>query len=465
VSTDVQHPVPGAIAADVPEDATLAPRTILGVPVGATLVMMVLTLGASAVNYGSNLIFSRVLTPAGYGDFTALIALTVIVAVPSGAAQTIVADRLAAYGAAGDRRTVAYLIRHASAHVLVYASVIGLLYCACIPLVSSLMNLQSTGSAIALAPMLVLSFFTPVAFGILQGLERYVALGMVMLWIAVSRILFGVPWALSSFGHGPGGAFLGMAVGNLTALAVVWWIVRHQRAARGTGAARAGLRRRLDAKTMAAGGAFVAFAVLSNFDVVLAKLVLDSHASGEYAALATIEKIVVFLPGAVALLMVPSAAKARTSAGSAHKVLRVSALVVLAATTLVAVPAMVAPHLVIETMFGSDYADASAGVVPIALAGLGLALLYLLVVYTVAINDRRWVLLLVSGMVVQAGAILLYHGSPAEVARAQAVTVWLVLLVNELLFHPLARASRRPAHAAAANPSASSTGATTTGQS
>ena len=105
--------------------------------------MMALTLLASGVNYASNLIFSRVLTPAGYGDFTALIALTVIVAVPSGAAQTIVADRLAAYGAAGDRQTIAYLIRHAAAHVLVYATVLGTLYLAAIPLINSVMDLQS----------------------------------------------------------------------------------------------------------------------------------------------------------------------------------------------------------------------------------------------------------------------------------------------------------------------------------
>jgi hypothetical protein len=50
---------------------------------GATLIMMALTLLASGVNYASNLVFSRVLTPAGYGDFTALIALTVIDAVPA----------------------------------------------------------------------------------------------------------------------------------------------------------------------------------------------------------------------------------------------------------------------------------------------------------------------------------------------------------------------------------------------
>ena len=38
--------------------------------------MVVLTLVASAINYGSNVIFSHVLDPAGYGELTALFALS-----------------------------------------------------------------------------------------------------------------------------------------------------------------------------------------------------------------------------------------------------------------------------------------------------------------------------------------------------------------------------------------------------
>ena len=58
-------------------------------------VMVLLTLLASATNYASNLIFSRVLEPASYGDLTALLALLVVITVPTGAAQTVIAERVA----------------------------------------------------------------------------------------------------------------------------------------------------------------------------------------------------------------------------------------------------------------------------------------------------------------------------------------------------------------------------------
>jgi len=50
---------------------------------------VVLTLLASITNYASNLIFSRVLSPASFGDLTALLALLVVITVPTGAAQTV----------------------------------------------------------------------------------------------------------------------------------------------------------------------------------------------------------------------------------------------------------------------------------------------------------------------------------------------------------------------------------------
>ena len=51
--------------------------------------MVGLTLLASVTNYGSNLIFGRLLTPASFGDLTALLALALIAATPTIAAQTM----------------------------------------------------------------------------------------------------------------------------------------------------------------------------------------------------------------------------------------------------------------------------------------------------------------------------------------------------------------------------------------
>lgn len=412
-------------------------RAALGSGVG---VMVVLTFLAAVTNYASNLVFSRVLSPESFGDLTALLALTVVVAVPTGAAQTVVAERLAVAEHEGRLERSAYLIRHSVAHIGLYAFILGLVYVPAIPLVKSALDLQAIGPALALAPMLVLSFFTPLAFGILQGLERFVALGCVLLFVALSRIAFGVPWALAE--GGAGGALLGQAVGNGLALAAVAWFARERLLRGGTGAATAGILRRPDQRALAASGAFMGFALLSNLDVVLAKLLLDGQEAGQYAVLATIGKIIVFLPGSIALVMVPSAARARHTTGSAASVLRTAGALVLVTSLLFAVPAALEPRLVVETMFGRRYLGATDGVLPCVIAGAGLALLNLLVVYTVAIQDRRWIVLVLGAVVLQIGAITLLASDPAGVATVQAFVVWGTLLLNETFFHPMLRAER-----------------------
>jgi O-antigen/teichoic acid export membrane protein len=225
-------------------------------------------------------------------------------------------------------------------------------------------------------------------------------------------------------------------------LAVVGWSSRRWLLRRGTGAATRGLRRRPDVEALAATGAYVGFAVLANLDLVLARIWLDSTDAGLYAALSTVAKVVIFLPTALAMIMVPSAARAR-AAGQDRVVLRRTARLVALSAALVVIPSVLAPGLVLDVMFGGDYAAARSGVLQSALAGAALSLLYVVCTYSVTVRDSRWMALLVGGVGLQALLIALFHESPAQVAAMQAIACGAVLLANELVFHSLVREWRR----------------------
>jgi hypothetical protein len=93
-------------------------------------------------------------------------------------------------------------------------------------------------------------------------------------------------------------------------------------------------------------------------------------------------------------------------------------------------------------MFGSEYSGATSGVLAMVCAGAGMAMLYLLVVYTVAIEDRRWTALIACGVVLQIVAISLFHQSPEQVALVQALVIAVLLICNEIGFHSLIRKPR-----------------------
>jgi O-antigen/teichoic acid export membrane protein len=399
--------------------------------------MVVFTMLANVANYGSSLVFSRILNPQGFGDLTSLLALSVMLAIPTGAAQTVISERVAVYRLQGDLHTVRYLVRHSLAHVGVIAGVVTLLYAALIPVVVSIFDLQAPGPAIALVPLVFLSFLQPVVLGALQGVERFQAYGVMLVCISVSRMLFGIPWALA--GGGAGGAIGGQALGMLAVLLAAAFVLRRMSLNRGHGAIRAGLRRKPDLRAVTASVAFIAFAVIANLDVILAKAFLSSHDSGLYAAISTIGKIVLFIPAAIAVVMVPNAARAEHQEGDSNRVLRLSARLVAGTGVVVGLPLLLLPELAIKLMFGPGYSGAASGVLPIVIAGAALAMVNLLVVYSVAIRDQRWTWLLVVGVAAQVGGISAFHDSPADVAWVQAGVAMLVLVVNEMWFHSVIR--------------------------
>lgn len=396
--------------------------------------MVVLLLAASALNYGSNVLFSRVLDPAGYGELTSLFALVVVLAVPTGAAQTVIAERVAIYQSEGRSDRVRYLARYALAHIGVVACVAGLVYLALTPLITQALGLRNLGTAIALTPVLMLAIIQPVGLGVLQGLERFVTYGLMSFAIALSRIAFGLPWA--AIEHGPGGALGGQAIGMLIVLLVTLYLLRHLVNHRGSGAASTGVRRRPDVGSLSASAAFIGFAIMSNLDIILAKAFMSPHNAGVYAALSTVGKVITFLPATIAVVMVPMAARAQNR-GSSVRVLRLSALLVLALALCAAIPAAIVPRLIVQLMFGSQYLAAIQGVLPIVIAGACLAMTYHLVVYSVAIRNRRWMFLLVGAVILQIVGIACFHRSPTQVADVQAGVSFLVLIGNEILFHPI----------------------------
>lgn len=405
--------------------------------------MVVLSTVASVLNYASNLIFGRLLTPESFGDLTAMLALVLILSVPTGAAQTLIADRIATLRAEGRESRVQFLIRHGAGHVLVISICVGLLYALAIPLVVDVFDLAALGPALATLPLLTISFFIPFVYGVLQGLERFALLGAMLVAAAASRIIFGVPWALiNDDAGGAGGALAGQAIGNLCVVLAAWWVLGALRERQGTGAARTGLRRRLDRRSINASIAFVGFALLSNLDILMAKVWLPAEEAGFYAALSTIQKIVLFLPAAVAIVMVPSAAKARVEVGSGGRALKIASVIVAGTVAIAAVPVALAPHFVVTTMFGDKYASAEPGVLPMVVAGASLSLIYLLVVYTVTIRNHAWARLLFVGVAAQVVGISLFHDSAAQVATVQAVVVTGTVLINEFFYHPLLIAER-----------------------
>jgi O-antigen/teichoic acid export membrane protein len=207
--------------------------------------------------------------------------------------------------------------------------------------------------------------------GILQGERRWLPLALLYLAMGVPRVLIGtlcILWMPTETG-----AMLGITLGLLVPAAVGWWVLRRGRVPGETSddhRARAVIR-----ETILGSLALLAFFVLSNTDIVIARNVLDSHQAGLYAGGLILTKAVLFLPQFVVVVAYPSMS---TVEQRRTTLLRSLALVSLLGA-LCTVGAVVLSGVAMVFIGGQQYVDVESRLWMFAILGTMLSMLQLLV--------------------------------------------------------------------------------------
>ena len=332
------------------------------------------------------LIAARLLSPGGFADVAAFLALYLLVHVP--------ASSLSA-GSALDGALAGRVRRHVVAGGLGLGALVALLGAPLAPVL---------GLPVALA--LVLAVGVPCAMplalerGRLFGGQRHGRAAASLLVEPVVRLGLGIPLAA---GAGATGAALAVVAGGWAALAVAATgrrsVVVPEAA---SGAVRA---------TGPAVAAFLALALVQNQDVLLANALLTDGDAGRFAVLSTLGGIAAFATTTIPLVLLPRARGGETGALTAA--LGAAAALGLGAVAVVAV----APHAIVALGFGGQFAGVAGLVAPYvgAMAILGLA--RVLVAQRCATN-AGWRLAASLGAVaaLQAVAILAFARTPGAVA-------------------------------------------------
>ncbi|HEX6876162.1 MAG TPA: polysaccharide biosynthesis protein [Nocardioidaceae bacterium] len=351
--------------------------------------MAVMNLGT----YGFTIIAARLLGPSQYGALAAVMGLLLVVNVVSLGLQATGARRVSAAPDDLDRTEADIMAASYKS-----AIALGLLCLAAVPLVSSLLRLDSwlTAGMIALTaiPLTVMGGQA----GILQGERRWLPLAGIYLAVGLGRIVFGTVALLLE--HDTLGAMTGVALGAVVPVVVGSLALGHSsrtalRMERNQGRApEVGRSRRVLRELVHNSHALLAFFALSNVDVVLARVMLDDHQAGLYAGGLILAKAVLFLPQFVVVVAFPSmsAADARTS--MMMKALGMVLLIGLAATAF----AYVFSRLAVEFVGGSAYGELAPLIWAFAAVGTIWAMTQLLVYNVVARQNQRVVAVVWAGM-------------------------------------------------------------------
>jgi len=351
--------------------------------------MAVMNLGT----YGFTIIAARLLGPAEYGALAAVMGLLLVVNVVSLGLQATGARRVSAAPDDLDRTEADIMAAGYKSAIAV-----GLLCLAAVPLVTTLLRLDSwlTAGMIALTaiPLTVMGGQA----GILQGERRWLPLAGIYLAVGLGRIVFGTVALLLE--RDTLGAMTGVAVGAVAPVLVGSLALQHRsrtaaRTERTGGRGReVGRSRRVLRELAHNSHALLAFFALSNVDVVIARVMLDEHQAGLYAGGLILAKAVLFLPQFVVVVAFPSMSAANARTSMLLKALGLVFLIGLGATAF----AYAFPGLAVEFVGGRAYIELVPLIWAFAAVGTVWAMIQLLVYDVVARQNKRSVLVVWAGM-------------------------------------------------------------------
>jgi O-antigen/teichoic acid export membrane protein len=394
----------------------------------------------NVTTYLFTLLAARLLGPSEYGQIAAAMGVLLILNVLSLGLQATGARRIS---------SVPALVRRTEHEVLsaTYraALLIGVITLALTPIWSRIFRLDLSVAvfvALAAVPLTVMGGQA----GVLQGERRWLPLAGVYAGMGIGRLVVGAvamairPDAVS--------AMLAVAVAALVPAEVGWAAVRrgpgHQLTAADPPLAgreagplsdsqdRPESEDRPHARSVLGevvrnSHALLAFFVLSNSDILVARTVLDAQQSGLYAGGLILTKAVLFLPQFVVVLVFPS----MSAAPSGRNVQRKAVTLILAlGLAVTAWAALLAPRAVLFGG-GSEYAELEPLIWSFALLGTILAVVQLLVYGVVARQHSAGIYVLWGGL----GALLLAStavdslGGMITTVLAVQTSVFVLLLV------------------------------------
>lgn len=339
---------------------------------GAGLVAVGMTvMNASAYLFA--VLAARVLGPEGYSAVAALMGVVLVANVVAMGVQATTARHVASGGDAADTAALLATGRRAGLALALAALALS-------PVLARVFHLDSWMTAATIA---VTSGALAVAgsqLGLLQGAQRWRDFALLSVAFGVGRLLGGgvALWVSAT----PLAAMTGVAVGALVPVGVARLLLRTEAL---PGAHESVSLSALTTEVLHDTHILLAFFLLSQADVFIARATMPPAESGQYAAGLILAKAVLFLPTFVAVVAYPVLARR----GGRRHIHHLGLLLVLAIGLLTVVGVLAFPRLALAFVGGPVYAPVQQDLWVFALLGTVAAMVQLLVQTALARRHRR----------------------------------------------------------------------------
>jgi len=372
---------------------------------------------ATAISNFLSLLFQvtmgRMLMPTDYGTMNALLSTFMIAAIPFTTISMVLTREVSFHRAQGQLASVRQLFHSTYKRV----GIVGLPALAAFlllsPAVRQFLQIETSTPVILLGLVIFLAVSFPVNLAFLGGLQHFVAMAIASGSLGPLKYTLCVLFVV--LGWGINGVFVGHISCYLGLFLISYWPLRRI-LSRITGSAAE--PRRLLATAYPELLANLAFAFMTQFDLVLAKHLFASDLVGTYAVAAVFGRAVMYLPAGLILALFPIVAENYALNKDQTNVLWKALAYTLMFSGCGTLLYWLFPGVILGVLFPGKYLDAAPLLALYGAAMLPMALLLITMNFHIARGHRRVWLLIILGVVVEICSILLWHNNLTQIMGA-----------------------------------------------
>ncbi len=409
--------------------ATSSPRS--GGLLRSGLLVTTAVVLANVLNAVFQFVMARILDPAEYSLLATMFVVVLVVTVPLSGLQSVmareVASRIPTQGLRGAGAALRHAVRQVGRWIVLVVVLTALFAYPLILLLHVERPLPFIATAVALAVALPL----PVAFGALQGAERFGTLSFVQPVYALFKLAAGV--AIGLLGFGASAVMFGVAAATAVSFLVVLAPLRAMLRA-SEGREEPTDMTLVSAYTLGTAIGVCGYAVHTNIDILVARVSFDATTAGEWAAVAAVAKTILLIPIGVTTVLFPRVAALRNRSRERNHML--------AGLGIVAVVGVIAASVywtfsgtIVDVIFGPKYAPAAPWLGPLAFAMVLYALVQVYLFHFLSLGGIRYALTVAAMLAVQIGLFTVLHSNPDQLIAVQAIAASLLIAAGEWFHH------------------------------
>ena len=355
--------------------------------------MVLSSLIGGGCNYLFQLFMGRMLGPEEYGIFGSLFAISYMIYILSQTIQTSGAKFISKYIGENREDEIVFFVRGLLSRMLILGSGLYFLFIISSNYISNFLKIGSLIPIYILGSIFIFSSLLPVNLGVLQGIERFGALGVINIINFSTKLIIGI--ILVWIGLSVNGALLAVVFGFIIALFFSFIPIRKYMKK------KKNERRFIQYKkfyiySLPTMVAMLCLSVPANIDVILVKHLFETDLAGFYTAATVLGKIIIFITTGITLATFPKISKLFEEKKDTTKLLNVSLFYTGVLSGFAAIGYWFFPNLIIKLLFGVEYLDSVSLLKWYGLSMFFFSLVIVLIRYNLAIQDMKYVILLSS---------------------------------------------------------------------